>query len=59
MNRSSALTTFAVLAGIVVLLGGAGVLAPALLVDRHNGDMMHLMDMVLRMADGRCRTWIS
>jgi hypothetical protein len=38
---------------LAVLMAGIGVLKGALYVDQHEGDMLHLIDIVLRMAEGQ------
>lgn len=53
MRRTNPVTLIAVLVAVVVVLAGAGLAAPALFIDRHDGDVMHLLDMVFRMAEGQ------
>lgn len=53
MSRTNPVRLLAVLVGIVVVLGGVGAMAPALYIDRHDGDVLHLMDMVFRMTLGQ------
>ena len=38
---------------LAVLLGGVGVMKGGLFVDQHEGDMLHLIDIVLRMSAGQ------
>lgn len=53
MSRIGPVTLLALLAGVVVVLGGVGMLAPALYINRHDGDVLHLLDMVFRMTLGQ------
>lgn len=53
MSRPNPVILTAVLAVIVLALGGAAVLKGALYIGKHEGDALHMMQIVLRMADGQ------
>lgn len=53
MNRSSITVLTAFLVGIILAMGGAALLKGGLYIGKHEGDTMHLMQIVLRMADGQ------
>lgn len=50
-TNTARLTAF--LAALIVLMGGAPLLKGAFYVGKHEGDTMHLAELVLRMADGQ------
>jgi len=51
MQRASALLIGSFLFGLIVLMGGAMLLKGGLYLGKHEGDTLHLADMVLRMAE--------
>ena len=53
MRRANPISLIAILAGLTAVLGAAGWFAPALFIDRHDGDMTHLLDLVFRMVEGQ------
>ena len=53
MDKSSGRNFLVYILSLAVLLGGVGVLKGGLYVDQHEGDMLHLIDIVLRMAGGQ------
>jgi len=53
MSRPNPVILTAFLAMIVLVMGGAAVLKGGLYIDKHDGDAMHLMEIVFRMAEGQ------
>ncbi len=53
MDRAGASKFFLYLIGIVVLFGGLQLAKGGLYLDRHEGDALHLIEIILRMADGQ------
>lgn len=53
MSRARTGLLFAIMALAVVVFGGAPLLKGAFYLGKHQGDAMHLADLVLRMADGQ------
>lgn len=53
MSRARTGILFAVMALAVVIFGGVPLLKGGLYLGKHQGDAMHLADLVLRMADGQ------
>lgn len=53
MSRPNPVVLTAFLLGILGLLGGAALLKGGLYVGKHEGDTLHLMQIVFRMADGQ------
>ena len=53
MSRPNPVILTAVLAVIVLGLGGAAVLKGALYIGKHEGDAMHMVQIVFRMAEGQ------
>ena len=53
MSRPNPVVLTAFLMGILVLLGGAALLKGGLYIGKHEGDTLHLMQIVFRMADGQ------
>jgi hypothetical protein len=51
MQRANALVLAGVLAALIALMGGAMALKGGLYLAKHEGDTLHLADMVLRMAE--------
>ncbi|PKP69389.1 MAG: hypothetical protein CVT82_11055 [Alphaproteobacteria bacterium HGW-Alphaproteobacteria-4] len=51
MQKASALLLGGLLFGLIVLMGGAMLLKGGLYLGKHEGDTLHLADMVLRMAE--------
>ncbi|MDP3862529.1 MAG: hypothetical protein Q8Q63_13195 [Phaeovulum sp.] len=51
MQRASALLLSGLLFGLIVLMGGAMLAKGGLYLGKHEGDTLHLADMVLRMAE--------
>ena len=52
MNRTNAGRLFAFLLVLLAVLAGLTMARGGLLVGKHEGDMLHLLDIVFRMADG-------
>lgn len=52
MSRPNPLALFAVLAAFAGVLAGLSLMKGALLIGRHEGDMLHLMDILFRMERG-------
>mgnify|MGYP003525575489 CR=1 FL=1 len=46
-------TLFALLAGLIVVMGGLPILKGGFYLGKHEGDTLHLAELVLRMADGQ------
>ncbi|MFQ6549179.1 hypothetical protein AADZ90_014575 [Aestuariibius sp. 2305UL40-4] len=53
MERRNSLILAAILTGLIVVLGGAALLQGAVLLTKHEGDAIHMSEIVLRMADGQ------
>ena len=53
MSRARAGLVAAIMAAAVILFGGAPLLKGAFYLGKHEGDAMHLADLVLRMAEGQ------
>ena len=53
MSRQRTLLLTAFLGLLILLMGGAPILKGAFYVGKHEGDTMHLAELVLRMADGQ------
>ena len=53
MSRPNPAALFAFLLALLVALGGAAVLKGGLYIGKHEGDTLHLMQIVFRMADGQ------
>lgn len=53
VGRAGARLFIVYLLGLVALLGGLALAKGGLYVDRHEGDTLHLIEIVLRMADGQ------
>jgi hypothetical protein len=53
MSRTNPVMLLAVMAAVLAVPGGTAVLTGAVRIDDHDGDVMHLLDMVLRQASGQ------
>lgn len=53
MDKAGSRLFLVYLLGLVALLGGLALAKGGLYVDRHEGDTLHLIEIVLRMADGQ------
>lgn len=53
MDKAGSRLFLVYLLGIVALMGGLALAKGGLYVDRHEGDTLHLIEIVLRMADGQ------
>ncbi|MEX5729642.1 hypothetical protein Ga0609869_002995 [Rhodovulum iodosum] len=53
MSRPNPFILTAFLLAVVTILGGLPLLQGALFIGKHEGDMMHLLDIVFRIADGQ------
>lgn len=53
MSRTNPVIYLGVLLAMLVVLGGAGLGRGELLVAKHEGDMLHFVDIVMRMAQGQ------
>jgi hypothetical protein len=52
MSRANSVTVFGLLLGLLVVLGGTALLKGGLYVGKHEGDTLHLIEIVFRMAQG-------
>lgn len=52
MSRPNPTALFGFLSAVIAVMGGAAALKGGLYVGRHEGDMMHMMQIVFQLADG-------
>ncbi len=53
MSRTNPVFLALALLAVLAYAGGAAVISPALYIDKHDGDVLHLLDIVFRMAAGQ------
>ncbi len=53
MTKKRGLILFALLAGLIIVMGGLPILKGGFYLGKHEGDTLHLAELVLRMADGQ------